>query len=1566
MNAGIDEENRSRGVLLVFLNRKRVRNTLAVGLVSLLSGAVLSGTAFAGDQSKVGDKQSHATKSASKQTKGALQRPAGFTENVGQWDARGDFLLKGPGVNYWVTPTGFILDYKNQAPASAKAKYAGQAVHVSFVGGNKVKPFGVKPQPAVERYMAADGKGGKTTKAYAEVMSRGIYDGVDLRSYTESRTPRYDLIVRAKANPSKIGMSFAGASGVVAKGRDLIVKTEFGEKKHVGLTVFQVVNGKRVVVPASFTVAKNNVVGFKLGAYDRNRDLVIDPLIYGSYYGGDTGFDEVFATTTDVQGTAYMTGRTRSANFPVIAGPYGFNLAGGWDAFVSIFEGDAYIHRYSAFFGGGADEQGNFIRRDQYGDIWVAGQTRSTNFPGFFKNDVYYIQSPYDPVNNATKGTYRIRHGGRTTAELSFSSTAAEVQAALEPVYGVGRVTVSSNTAGADGTLSKGAEYRVETPVRSGGQAQIVNSSVAITFQGRDFLFPYSILKNSDIFVIRFKRTANGLNPLPTKSLIFGGDGQEALAGFDVAPSADGTASGNVRLAFGGQTTDIIPNIFGGFPAGTGGFAEKTFVARYDFLATQQNYARVTKSTFYLPDQVESEIGGLVMDKDGFVYIAGTVFGSGTTETATNPTWVTTPANFVGARLLRRADMYVRKYAPEAKISYSVLLGGNLDERIGSIDTTTRFEPVNAGSSIAIDPLGNAYVTGITTSFNYPRTRGVYGEVFNASPNLVVTKLSSDGKDLVYSTNMRVGSGGFDKLVPAGIAVDIGGNAVVTGNLKPTANFPDTHGSTPGDPNEPTENLYPSIPLSADALDPEYTSPDAPDLPTTEGFMLVLNAQGSDLVYGSYIGGLLDDFVFGPYVDSLGDLWTVGWTDSSRSYVLRSSTGTPTFRGDVASLPAGLINRLAFKANGDQGAASGITVKFGAYDEFWPFQVPAQNPLGGDATVISTQNTRDGFILRKRVAFPFITTLDLVPNSIPGGLGATSVATVTLNTPAGPGGAQVLIELSNPVAASFSQTADVFTRTFTIPQGATTGTITIFSKAVLKDETTDVTATYLGKFSTSTLTVKPWLTGLLLDPTEVVGGQDATGTVTLSFPAPVGGVTIPLTSTDSTLITYPGGGTVTVPAGQLTANFIIRTRGVTSTRTPSITAGLLGVNVSQPLIVLPIKLDSVTFNPARVAGGTSSTGTVTFAGVSPVATKIRLTFNAGTPGYKLREVGSTTAAYPLVLNVPPNTGTINFNLDTVYEPINTSRTVTAQVLNADNTPAGGTVSGTLLVDNIDVTGVSLTPNSGRTGDTVTGRVTISAAAPAGGVVVRLTSSSSKATVPASVSIAAGATEATFALTPISTIGLDVVATISAIRRTGFPETATFTVLGSDFSVSVAPTSIRGGLSATGTVSLEFPAAVATRIKLKSSSSSVTVPAEVTVPVGASSVNFAVVTRGVFSSTNATITASFLAAARTADITVLPVSLRTFTISPQQLKAGQTATGTVTLDAPAPTGGLVVTLNFNRDLFTTFPAGQTITIAAGQTSGKFTLVPKQLSVPVNATITATAGEVTKSVVLSILR
>jgi shikimate kinase len=127
-----------------------------------------------------------------------------------------------------------------------------------------------------------------------------------------------------------------------------------------------------------------------------------------------------------------------------------------------------------------------------------------------------------------------------------------------------------------------------------------------------------------------------------------------------------------------------------------------------------------------------------------------------------------------------------------------------------------------------------------------------------------------------------------------------------------------------------------------------------------------------------------------------------------------------------------------------------------------------------------------------------------------------------------------------------------------------------------------------------------------------------------------------------------------------------------------------------------------------------------------------------------------------------------------------------------------------------------------------------------------------------------------------------------------------------------------------------------------------------------------VTKGVFSSTNATITASFLAAARTADITVLPVSLKTFTISPQQLKAGQTATGTLTLDAPAPAGGLVVTLNFNKDLFSTFPANQTITIPAGQTSGTFTLVPKQLSVPVNATITATAGEVTKSVVLSILR
>jgi formylglycine-generating enzyme required for sulfatase activity len=177
------------------------------------------------------------------------------------------------------------------------------------------------------------------------------------------------------------------------------------------------------------------------------------------------------------------------------------------------------------------------------------------------------------------------------------------------------------------------------------------------------------------------------------------------------------------------------------------------------------------------------------------------------------------------------------------------------------------------------------------------------------------------------------------------------------------------------------------------------------------------------------------------------------------------------------------------------------------------------------------------------------------------------------------------------------------------------------------------------------------------------------------------------------------------------------------------------------------------------------------------------------------------------------------------------------------------------------------------GASVTGTVTLSAAAPGGGVTVGLQSSSAAAQLPAggSVTVPAGQSSVTFTITTQAVSGAQSV-TITA-SYAGVSKTATLTVNPAPVSLqglTLSQSSVTGGATVTGTVTLGAAApAGGASVTVQSSSTAAQVPASVTVAAGQTSATFTVTTQAVSGAQNVTITASYAGVSKTATLTVNP-------------------------------------------------------------------------------------------------
>ena len=465
---------------------------------------------------------------------------------------------------------------------------------------------------------------------------------------------------------------------------------------------------------------------------------------------------------------------------------------------------------------------------------------------------------------------------------------------------------------------------------------------------------------------------------------------------------------------------------------------------------------------------------------------------------------------------------------------------------------------------------------------------------------------------------------------------------------------------------------------------------------------------------------------------------------------------------------------------------------------------------------------------------------------------------------------------------------------------------------------------------------------------RTTGGLGTIGTVTLDKAAGVGGTVVNLTSS------LPGVAvvdlTVTVPEGATTATFDIDANPVAIDTSVSITASIYETSQSTLVTVLAPMPVQVSWSTSPVIGGTSTTGTLIISGPAPTGgTTVALASS------------SLSALVASSVTIPAGAMTATFTVTTNVVSNDTSAVISATVY-------GVKLKSTLSILGPKVTSVTLAAASIASTTTTTGTITLSTNAPVGGKVVNLSSSNAAvASVPVSVTVAAGTKTATFTVTAGS-VNTSSTATITATTN-GSTGTVSLTVTPPPAALSGITTSVAavtGGLAVTGTVTLTNPAPTGGAVIVLASSPTTagTVPASVTVAAGATTATFTITTKTVTAATTLTVTGTYLGVAKAASITVNPARVvSTLTLNPTTVKGGTNSTGTVTLSGIA-TEAVVITLTSGTTTVARVPTS--VTVPAGSTTATFTITTLAQTATRTSVITARTGTISRTATLTVTR
>lgn len=643
-----------------------------------------------------------------------------FEPNVGQTDPAVRFVSRGSGYALFLTPDEAVMT-------------VGADVRMRFEGAS--------PEPALSGIDALPGAGNHLTGSdtsrwrtgvpqFAKVSYQGVYPGIDLVFYGGGKQLEYDFLVAPGADPSVIRLAFEGATVTLDPSGDLVLDAAGDRVVQHKPKLFQ----GEDIVDGRFVRTDVGTIAFAVGPYDRDRPLVIDPVIeWSTYLAGSSGADG-YDVDLDAAGNVYVTGVTSSLDFPTRNALQPVNRGNG-DTFVTKIDPSGSTIIYSTYLGGANSDLAREVVVDGSGNATIVGFTTSLDFPlvrplqatpgGSFDAfasrldasgstllfSTYLGGSGYDAVEggevDAAGNIYIVGH----TTATDFPTTPGALQPALAGskdafIAKVNPVTPALVYATYLG--GSGFDEALAVAVDPAGNAYVAGNTRGLS-QSLPGAFQPAQAGNGDAFVAR-------INPAGTALV---GGTYLGGAGYDNARGVALDGAGNVYLA--GESNSFDFPLVRALQGRRGTFTFDAFVAKFAPGPSSVVYSTLLGGT------EQDAAFDVASDASGRAYVTGYTYSTDfPTAAAPQPAYAGAHRPLPPHDFPIEGDAFVTAIeASGAGLVYSTYLGGSL---------------ADLGVGIAVTGAGAAAVAGRTGSSDFPTVRPLLPD---AQHGAFVTKLSA-------------------------------------------------------------------------------------------------------------------------------------------------------------------------------------------------------------------------------------------------------------------------------------------------------------------------------------------------------------------------------------------------------------------------------------------------------------------------------------------------------------------------------------------------------------------------------------------------------------------------------------------------------------------------------------------------------------------------------------------------------------------------------------------------------------------------------------------------------